>query len=604
MKRIIFCNSLSSTKKFFRRNKNNPAYIVIDYNNSFCIKDFLDQDKKYQQVDLNKFLKWKEEYLGRFIDFVGKINIQNNKRYFWWGLNFTNKNPISTGLCNKIYYALLITEIIEDPNISDLLVISKDRDILRQVKIFFSNSNIRIINLITFDVSKESIKNVLGKYTPIAVFYAAVRALARKIQVSSVAFDRSKNYTVVLSLLNHQSFKRDGSYEDTYFGKLLPHIVKNEGSLINLLFVNSPEYRIMMRNIDRIKPGFILLPLEYFLSIFDILKCFFISLGRYFLGIHLAASYSIDGKNVTYLVKAAIKRDFSTTYFYDNIRVYYEVRNFIKKISIAKFYYPFENRSIEKLILLVIRKFCLRSRIIGYQHPALSLRHTNFLLTPEELEITPLPDKIITFGEITKEFMVKNGNFPVSLLQEGCALRQQQYFGSLKKKKKVENVLVILATNIEEYIKVLRFMDNAFRGSSPYSVWIRPHPVFSLDEAIAIYGKVRFCFHKSDQETLSECLDWADIVLYVHSTVAIESLARGIPVVYLNIDNVINPDPLFSFNDFRWKADSPQELTKIIREINSLSEEDFYHRQKRAVSYTERYFYPVNEKNLNVFLKA
>jgi len=137
-----------------------------------------------------------------------------------------------------------------------------------------------------------------------------------------------------------------------------------------------------------------------------------------------------------------------------------------------------------------------------------------------------------------------------------------------------------------------------------YSIWMKPHPAFPLSDAIAIAGEPKFSYHHANKETLEECIAWADAALYVHSTAAIEFLSRGVPVIYVNIDNIINPEPLSTFTDFRWQADSPRDLVRIITEIDSLSDEEFYDRQKKAVRYIEEYSYPVNESSMDVFLKV
>lgn len=605
-KKIIFCNSLILLKSTFSEYDCKGKYLLLNCNKqTFSIKRFLDDSQTYNEILVKDFSLWKDEYLKKFVEMVASVNIANHKQYFWWGLNFANKNPLITPLCDRVFYALFIAKVIEEGFDGEcLFVIGKDNDIFNQLKIWFRGKDVELKVIRSFRLRKEHLKDAIREHTPIAVFFAAFRAFIRKMQVGRIKFDTKKDHTTVLSFLNHQSFQRDGSYFDTYFGKFVPYAAQKNAPLINLFFVSSSEYGKMMCKIREAKTGFIMMPLEYCLSVLDIIRCLLISLRRYFFGLTLIGGYSIDGKSVNHLINAIIRRDFRATYFYDNIRIYYEIKNFVKKISVKKFYYLFENQAYEKLLLTVLRKFSPQAKAVGYQHPSLSLRHTNFLLTKQEVEITPLPDKIMTMGDVTKDFMSTRGNFPDDILTRGCALRQGQHSRDIKNKRTISNIVVLLATNIEEYIKVIAFLNKALNEQTPYTIWMRPHPVFSLSEAIAIAGKPKFPFYKSDKETLNECLAWADVAVYVHSTASIESLSRGLPVICLNIDNVISPDPLYSFTDFRWKADLPQDFVKIIDEINSLSEEEFYDRQKKAVDYTEKYFHPVSEDSMDIFLEV
>ena len=75
--------------------------------------------------------------------------------------------------------------------------------------------------------------------------------------------------------------------------------------------------------------------------------------------------------------------------------------------------------------ILALRKNSPATKIIAYQHASISLRHTNFFLAKEESRFTPMPDVIITMGEVTRDILKNKGNFPEHLLRVGCALRQR-----------------------------------------------------------------------------------------------------------------------------------------------------------------------------------
>ncbi len=606
MKRIVFCNSLSLIKKALHGEREHWSYLTIGCNkNSLLINKFLKDKKNCTEINLGYFDNWRQEYSKKFVNYIGELNTANAGNLLWWALDFTSKNPISTPLCNRVFYSLFIAKIIEEYTAENLFIVSEDREICRQLRIWFKNKNIKIVDKVKFAISKNSFKALIRRYTPFAIFFAILRVLVQKLSLRAVSIDKDKDYTVILSLLNHQSFRSNGSYEDTYFGELVSYILKRELPVINFLYVNTPQYRKMVKHVQKAHSSGIMLTLEYFLSVIDILRCFLTALSKYYNSISEKVYFDIDGRDVSYLARSEIRSSYTSTCFFDNLRKYYSVKNLSKNVRIDKFYYPFENRSFEKMALLALRKFSAKTRIIGYQHTSLSLQHANFLLTKEELKIIPFPDKIITIGDITRSFMKDLGNFPSALLERGCALRQKKYSSSLKVRKNISNLLVVLATNLEEYVQVMMFLSSAFADNAQYKVWIRPHPrLLLLEEAIEVSGLPRFPFYKSDKETLEECLQWSDAVLYVCSTVAIEALARGIPIVYLNINNILNPDPVIDFNDLRWQADTPDDLRSIIEEIDELPESDFHNRQKRAVDYAERYSYPVNQSTLDIFLKV
>jgi len=604
MKKIIFCNSLESVKEIVKTNES-FYYLLIDYNKqSIEINNFLNSKTNYRAIEINKIFEHNQDYLYKFINFVGNLNVNNGNSFLWWALNFTNKNPISTPLCNKIYYCLIIPKIIKNIDI-DLLIISDDKDLLKQLRIWARKKEIEIIDLIR---KKRSIKNVIKNFTPLAIFFAFFRSILLRFYVRNYfkcIYDKKINYIVVLSLLNYQSFDRDGNYRDTYFGNFINYLKEKNIPFLNLLLVLMPFSKEILKKTYNQSKKIPIITLDYFLNLFDLLICLFYSLKRYFFPNKIKGIMEIDGINLSFLIKKTIRNDYISSYFYDNLKIWFAIRNLAKQITIKNFYYPFENRPFEKMSILALKKNSPSTRIIGYQHASLSLRHTNFLLTKEEVKIIPLPDKILTMGEITKEFMQNIGNFPGGLLRIGCALRQQVYKGDLKKRKeKIVNLLVALATNLEEYIKVILFLNDALGNNSFYQIWIRPHPVYSLDEAIKISGIPQFKFYKANRESLDECFNWADVVLYVHSTLSIEALFRGIPVINIGINDILNPDPLINFDTLKWYVDSPKELIFTIETISSINEEEFLERQKKAKEYATKYMYAVTDEKLNEFLNA
>lgn len=605
MSKIVFCNSLSAAKRVVSDECVNWRYLIINCTSqSLPIGVFLKSKKNCYRVYLDHFKDWKEEYREKFVGCLGKLNILNGNELCWWGMDFTNKNPILSDLCNRVFYSLFVFRMAEESSMDNVLVISSDSQIFKQLCIWFKHTSVRVVNKISFSITKASCRTWLSRYTPCAVLYAALRVLAHKLFLRRVSIDKNKRYAVILSLLNHQSFKSNGNYEDTYFGELADYIMDNGVSVINFLYVNTPEYKKVVDASNAKASRMVMFPLEYFLGVTDIGQTLVLALWKYYSLAAFKGTFIVDGKDAGYLVRMAMRGEYSSTCFFDNLYKYFSIKNISRALSIDRFYYPFENRSFEKMGILALRRFSPGTRLIGYQHAALSMQHTNFFLTKEESRSIPLPDKIITIGRVTCDFMRTAGNFPESLVEAGCALRQKITVMPVKNKRVISNVLAILATNLEEYTKVMIFLNETFKDSDQYKVWIRPHPRLPLlEEAIRISGRPEFSLYKSDQKTLQECLDWADVVLNVCSTVAIEALARGIPVIYLDIDNIFNPDPVINFNDFKWQAGNAGELHLAMRQINGLSDGDFYRRQKKGLDYAAGYLYPVNENTLNTFFK-
>jgi spore coat polysaccharide biosynthesis predicted glycosyltransferase SpsG len=224
-------------------------------------------------------------------------------------------------------------------------------------------------------------------------------------------------------------------------------------------------------------------------------------------------------------------------------------------------------------------------------------------LTKGESKKAPLPDRIITCGKIPAEILHKDGNFPHELLHEGCALRYEYLFNSkLLKRKNTKTILMAFPIGLNESIDLLRFLVKAFRATPEYRVKLKPHPSLSMNRVLT-EGKIELPenFDIVKDKNMLDLFNETDVLLYSETTVCIEALMVGIPVVYIDIDSYYNKDRLFKCKHFKWIAKTENELLKVIKEIYEMDNKSFKMEQGLAREYIKNYFLPVDEKCLNSF---
>jgi len=143
-------------------------------------------------------------------------------------------------------------------------------------------------------------------------------------------------------------------------------------------------------------------------------------------------------------------------------------------------------------------------------------------------------------------------------------------------------------------------------GKQKYKVRIRTHPVLLWEYFQRSHGfdLTKYPnFHLSTGGPLKEDLEWADTVIYWGSTIGVEALNIGRPVIHYNIGSIFNYDPLFESSDFKWVVSESVSLAAILEKINSLDDEEFTSGWKKAKIYLNNYFYPITEENLAEFAK-
>jgi hypothetical protein len=222
-----------------------------------------------------------------------------------------------------------------------------------------------------------------------------------------------------------------------------------------------------------------------------------------------------------------------------------------------------------------------------------------------EAKSLPLPDTILTVGSVVKDWLESHGGYPPGLLRAACALRQSApSTANGARRVPIRDMVLTLATSLTEYVRTLTLLEAAWPERPPYRLRIRPHPTIPLEEGLRRAGLNRQDFFTLDTLPLSESLATADVVLYASSTVGLEGLARGIPAVYLDLEDVLETDPMLGWNRFKWTVRDPADLANVLAEIAALPDGEYAARRSEGIDYATRYLEPVSDQALTRFLDA
>ena len=252
---------------------------------------------------------------------------------------------------------------------------------------------------------------------------------------------------------------------------------------------------------------------------------------------------------------------------------------------------------------LAVREHSPGIRIIGYQHAVVPEAALNMFLHPQDAGVVPLPDRILTVGEVTAGLLRKYGNYPPGVLHTACALRYE-YF----KQAKADplpwrgHVLVVL-DGVSQSAHLLEYVLAQFNAQTPWDIVLRAHPALPRSYWQKHYGQQiswRTRIKWSDQ-SLHQDLDWADAVVYWQSTVAWEALSRGRAVVNFATRDILSYDPLLNCPFLRWSVTVDNSLFDVLGHIRGLSPEVKMEQYRQARDMIEQCFYPVSDQGLKSF---
>ena len=548
------------------------------------------------------FHRPRRDFRRQYVEFIGELN-SANASLGWWAMPFTNKNPLATSLCRDISHFLSVAGLL-GPGAQPLVVVTDSRQLAVQVEAWGRVTGIRIVNAVKH---RPSWRRTFKEHALGAVLAAFLKTLwiwaqARRLRPGG---DPAADHTVVATVFHRQSFPAPGEYRDVYFGRLVDELPTGAGPAL-VVGLLQEDWRAQLAGLKLLKGPVPVVPIEAYLSLWDTVKCGLRALKAYLTPPRIEGPVAIDGVSVATLVRGAIRDARRSGNILLGLRVYYAAGRLARSRRITRCLYPYENRAWEKMLVLGIRSRSPETRMVGYQHASITLSHTNFFLGPGESPVVPLPDAIATTGPVVKEWLEREGNYPPGLFQAACALRQSNNGRPALKARsqRIRRVLVALATNVEEYVGTLTFLEAALAGVTSYDVRVRPHPTIPLDSALELAPLKSRDFYTVSTGPLPDAFQWADVVIYASSTVGMEAVAQGIPAIYLDLRNFLDTDPMAGWEGFKWSVQDPAELVDTIARIEALPDEQFEEMQRMGQQYVASYLTPVTESGLRALLEA
>ncbi|MFA5034375.1 MAG: hypothetical protein WC500_01125 [Candidatus Margulisiibacteriota bacterium] len=519
-----------------------------------------------------------EAYLREYVKLIGELS-RDYQSDAWWRYPLASKDYYSSAFFDDLVSFDLITEelkrrrslIVCAPSLAlraalvaycraqslpVTIIEARFAKLLRPVKSWLVRQKNR-----SLFVAKEIVK------TMIARFY-----LARKIKT----IDRS-GVTVLRTWLLERSVVRQ-PFVDNYFGAL-PEYLKDR----HLLIVGGVLGNYWRTVKAMAKSPVPLLAQETFLKIFDPLRAVLEDRSL----VQIKGPIFFNGKEIGALLNATLRQEHEQGQTLNNSIYYYYARRLAEKVAVERYILTHENYPWEKMSLLAIKRYAAKATTVGYQHSALYPALTNVYLGPAEQKIVPLPDRIVTLGEVTADFLINKGRYDREKIKVGCALRFKTGTALLPAGGK--KILAVLGCQPRAGL-MIDWLTQAFRQTD-YQVVVRPHPASPLS------GKVPFVVSNSD---LLTDLTEAAVVLYDLSAVGLEALALGRPVVHLRFDDWLSFDPLFGFRG-KSEAASPAELLSKVARLLALESEQRLELTSQGADFVKRYLGEITPEKLNLF---
>ena len=540
-------------------------------------------------------MRWKQ----LFIDWLGELNI-NNAGVRWWAYTSSAKNVLSSRLGNQIFQVLALCEFAGHGHFETLYVTGAAPG---QIEVFRDWARRRP------DLAVEAGDATgLRRLLDLAVTLASLLFQFLRVWTSFVLPNPAVNAprpcdVLLFTYVDHKP--REGA--DTYYGRLATMLAEQAPGTQTAYaaYVYAP-YRAALRHIASLKDS-AYFPIFSELSFLDLVWALVLSsMALRTSAYYLTTSLEQDIR-FTPLLRRAMLQDVATGGYFHNLLVHRCIHRIVAKTMPRVFIYPYENKSLEKLLLLALRRHCKTLPIIGFQHTSITPRHTTLLFAVNEAACTPLPDRIITAGEVTRQYLEQYGNYPAGIFTTGCALRQSWQAPARWRPvgDRAPRVLLALSSSRAELIQSVAYFMRLKQAGAQFELGIRPHINFPLS---LLPGNLLQWAVASTRDlsttSLADNIDWCDLTAYVSSTVALEALMAGKPVINFRIGDLLDPDPVLGSPALCWRARDAGEFIAALARIRALSAHEHQQLAADAASYVKSYLRPPSAECVRLFAHA
>jgi len=598
----VFVTNNIARLKCLKKGNVNYTYICfeeLDTENKRLLDKF-----SYDKIDTRGYSEsFKEEFAMAYIDLLGHLGAKLNSVY-WWASFTASKNRFMSKLLPNLLDYYTVCNTIKNNPAKSILLISPPRQITQALKQYCVQNSIEFKNLdysIDYCIRiKRGITHFLKMMSFILKNWIKIFLVRRlcKNHLDNIINEKEKYY-VLNTGIYPSSISEENKYTDSFFGKLPDFLIARKNKLLIIARIIG-DYGNTIRKLSKYKQHLII-PQELFLGYFDVFKA---TICVYFNKIKFDKGIEFYGLNISKIIQMEFDKDYLNTIRAELLQKYI-IRNMLDHIKIHTFTTTYENNPWEKICFLSLKEYSPSTKTIGYQHAVVTKASANMFISKEEMSYVPMPDKIITVGDITSDLLREYGSFPENRIQSSCALRHEYLYKLMIKNFTKNNTILIALEGVYECYKLVNFVFNALSNTKDFQVIIRTHPALPFnriknDLCFDIDSHTNFSV--SNQKSLKDDLSDADILIYWGSTVSLEALMMGIPVIHVNLDDLVSVDPLFNCRHLKWTVKNVEALQDVILQIYDLPEQDYLVQYNEAKSYIEKYLKKVTNNRLSEFI--
>ena len=479
-------------------------------------------------------------------DLVSDISLSNYKNLEYWSNNISERNTITSDHFLDFCYINLINK-------------HKKKEIqifTNKLSIFFyfsKDSQIGVISKIQFYIHFLYEKIITFK----KVLFFLIKNLYIHLFYCNKKFKKNLNNSVILQTWISDFNFKNSNFFDLYNFNLKKKLQnKNKNKIYTWLIFNEVKNFKNVFKIIRVKNNEFIFIGDY-LNLID----YFRSVLFYF----KSKKINLDQKNLKNKKILNLFNYYNSTSPINYAILFFYFIEKIKKSKDINFLCHHENNIPEKILISSIKKFKLKSKIIGFFH---TTKPNNLLYTDyasyNEYRISPKPDTVIFNSSFYTKFFKKK--YKSENYINGFALTQSHLLKNFNKKNKGKKFIIIFFTgDMSENKMILKILNT--EKFKKYNFLFRMHPMnnFKIKEYYD-YNNYKIVNNKKINDLLKYNISK---VITGYSGMAVEFQQRNLEVCLVANKEKLFLNPFDNLNITNYKiVYSSEELFKFLNVSN------------------------------------
>ncbi len=545
----------------------------------------------------------RQKFISAYVDAIGQLSVHNDS-LLWWATDISSKNRFFTPLAHYLEQFFKLLHAVDQATAQALVFVDVPWPLQGSIQQALAQKNISCAwHEDPFACGALTLKEPLARLARIIrhIFYISSRLMqARRLfscPLAQATADPKPVY-VIKTFASQRSFDAQGQYKDLFFGSL-PDFISKHRRVVILADVIDDFAKTSALLKQWGKGG--MYPWETFLSTGDVLRA---SFGMLVYAIRVPEQVTFETYNIAGLIRKVCQAHGSKIQPL-HLYQYFMMKRFLKQFNVQGLVLTCEFNPWEKMCLRAVKENSPSAKTFGYQHTVVPQASVNMFTSRFEQDIIPKPDVVITVGQRPKEIIHRYETCEPSAVAVGCGLRFEYLFQQHHRKREHRGHVLLALDGLPQVAAMVNYVLQQWPSCEPCHLRIRTHPVLPVSKFAHQLSQDPLQAPRveiSKGTSLREDLEWADVVIYWGSAVALEALSMGRPVVHFENGSLLSYDPLFELNDFKWRVDAATRLNPVLQAINTLGDQEYKARQQAARNYIVSYFHPITPEAMGCFL--